>query len=198
MVHGILDTGKKFDAMRGVLEDAGCQCFSPSLTPNDCRLGVRDLSTKLAAQIDARFGAAQPFFVIGFSMGGLIARDYVQNLADHCRVRGVFLISTPNHGTLWAFLSPNRKLRQLCVGSAFLAELNAGEHAWRDIPVTSYWTPLDLMILPASSSYWAVGEMKTVLCPWHPLMVRDRGVIVDIRSKIRTLAEASPPMGQGG
>ena len=198
MVHGILDTGRKFDTMRRVLEDAGCQCFSPSLTPNDCRFGVRDLSTKLAAQIDARFDASQPFFVIGFSMGGLIARDYVQNLADRRRVRGVFLISTPNHGTLWAFLSPNRKLRQLCNESAFLAELNADEQAWRDIPVTSYWTPFDLMILPASSSYWSVGDMKTVICPWHPLMVRHRGVIADIRSKILTLAEASPSTGQGG
>ncbi len=187
LVHGILDTGRKFDTLVAALENAGCRCLAPSLTPNDCRLGVRDLTTKLAARIDARFGRAEPFYLVGFSLGGLVTRDYVQNFADPRRVRGVFLISTPNHGTLWARLSPNPNMRQLAPGSDFLASLNdgAGMAAWRRVPVASYFTPLDLMIVPAGSSRWAVGVTRMVWCPAHPLMVRDRVVVADICLRIR-------------
>ncbi len=189
LVHGYHDTGTKLEAMRQTLEAAGCHCLSPSLSPNDCSSGIRDLTTKLSALIDARFGPSAPLFIVGFSMGGLIARDYVQNLADRQRVRGVFLISTPNHGTIWARFAPNVKSRQLSIGSEFLASLNLDTSMWRTIPVTSYWTPLDLMILPATSSLWPVGSRKMIWCPLHPLMASNREVTADICTRIRTLAE---------
>ena len=195
LVHGYLDTGRKLAAMRKTLESAGCRCLAPSLSPNDCRLGVRDLATKLSAEIEARFGPDEPIFIVGFSMGGLITRDYVQNLANRRRVKGVFLISTPNHGTVWARFTPNRKLRQLAVGSAFLTALNADDTAWQHIPVASYWTPLDLMILPATSSLWPVASEKRVWCSMHPLMVRNRQVIEDICAKIRALARTGARSG---
>ncbi len=190
LVHGILNTGKIFKPLVHRLEAEGCRCFAPDLRPNTCALGVHDLAGKLSAQIDRRFGRKAPLILIGFSMGGIVARDYVQNLATRKRVRGVFLISAPNHGTFWACLSPGGGTRDLAIGSPFLKRLNADETTWKSIPVSSYWTPYDLMIVPARSSVWPVGETTRIACPLHPLMVRNHDVTEDIAAKIERLRVA--------
>lgn len=187
LVHGILNTGKLFDPLVHRLEADGCRCFAPTLRPNTCALGVHDLARKLSAQIDRRFGPTEPFVIVGFSLGGVVTRDYVQTLAARRRVRGAFLISAPNHGSFWACLSPGGGVRDLAIGSPFLRRLNADDRAWKNIPVSSYWTPYDLMIVPAHSSLWTVGETTRVACPLHPLMVSNSVVMADIAAKIRRL-----------
>ncbi len=187
LVHGILNTGKLFDPLVRRLEAEGCRCFAPTLRPNTCALGVHDLARKLSAQIDRRFGPTEPFVIIGFSLGGVVTRDYVQTLAARQRVRGAFLISAPNHGTFWACLSPGGGIRDLAIGSPFLRRLDADDRAWKNIPVSSYWTPYDLMIVPARSSLWTVGETTRVVCPLHPLMVSNPVVMADIAAKIKRL-----------
>ncbi len=187
LVHGIYDHGKIFDPMIRRLEQRGCRCFAPSLTPNDCRNGIHALALQLSRRIDARFGPSQPIILVGFSMGGLVTRDYVQNLAGPGRVRGVFLISTPNHGTLWASLAHGSGTRQLSYRSAFTQALNQDDQAWRHIPVHSYWTPCDLMIVPVTSCRWPVGDSREVFCLLHPWMVRDPAVLADVSAKIAPL-----------
>ena len=187
LVHGILNTGAIFDPLVARLDREGCRCFAPSLRPNTGVSGVHDLARKLSAQIDRRFGSTAPVVMVGFSLGGLVTRDYVQTLAARGRVRGVFLISAPNHGTFWANLCPGGGIRDLALGSPFLRGLNADEAVWKRIPVASYWTPYDLMIVPARSSLWPVGETMRVACPLHPLMPRDRAVMADIAARIGRL-----------
>lgn len=196
LVHGIFNRGRVFDPMARELERAGCRCFAPSLRPNDGRTGIRDLTAKLSAQIDARFGPRARFFLVGFSMGGLVARDYVENTPGRERVRGVFLIATPSRGTLLASLAPRGShLRELAPGSAFLAALNADTGAWQTVPVHAYWTPLDLMVVPSVNSRWPDGAGATtrVVCGLHPWMVRNRAVIADIVTRVRAIAAASVP-----
>ena len=184
LVHGILNTGRIFDPLVARLEKEGCRCFAPSLRPNTGVSGVHDLARKLSAEIDRRFGPTAPIVMVGFSLGGLVTRDYVQTLAARDRVRGVFLISAPNHGTFWANLCPGGGIRDLALGSPFLQRLNADDAAWKRVPVASYWTPYDLMIVPARSSLWPVGETTRVDCPLHPLMPRNRVVMADICARI--------------
>ena len=198
LVHGILDTGALFDPMVGRLEAAGCRCFAPTLRPNTCALGVHDLAGKLSAQIDRRFGPRAPFVLVGFSLGAVVARDYVQTLAARGRVRGAFLISAPNHGTLWACLCPRGGLRDLAIGSPFLRRLNADDRAWTGIAVRSYWTPFDLMIVPAASSRWPVGETRCVACALHPWMVRNPVVLADITARIGRLREVGQVPAKNG
>ena len=190
LVHGIYDRGRIFAPLVRVLEARGCRCLAPSLTPNDCRDGVHALATQLSADIDARFGAGAPVVLVGFSMGGLVSRDYVQTLARPGRVRGVLLISPPNHGTLWACLACGGT-RDLGLGSRFLARLNGDEHAWRNIPVRTYWTPLDLMIVPATSSLWPVGDTRTILCALHPWMVRNPALMADVAACVAAIGGRS-------
>lgn len=192
LVHGFHNTSAIFDPLVGRLEKLGCRCYAPSLQPNDVRLGVRDLTLKLAAGIDAHFGRSKPLVIVAFSIGGLITRDYVQNLGGQGRVRAVFMISTPNRGTLWAGLSPSSGARQLAPGSRFLDALNADLSVWKTIPVYAYWTPLDLVILPSTNTRCSFGHTRRILCLLHPWMVRNPEVMADITARIGGLAAAPP------
>ena len=193
LVHGFHNTGAIFDPLVRILEKQGCRCYAPSLQPNDCRLGVRDLTLKLAADIDGHFGPSAPLVFVGFSIGGLITRDYVQNLEPRLRARAVFMISTANHGTLWAGLSPHPGARQLAPGSPFLDALNADLSVWKTIPVYAYWTPFDLIVLPATNTRCAFGQTRLVPCLLHPWMVRNPAVLADISTKIAALPAAPIP-----
>lgn len=193
LVHGCWNDGRIFGPMVRVLERQGYPCFAPDLTPNDGRLGIRQLTEELAGKIDARCGPDAPVVLIGFSMGGLIARDYVEHVAAAPRrVRGVFLISSGGEGTLWANLSPRSGQRDMAVGSAFLQTLNADDAPWKTIPLHAYWTPFDLMVVPAVNSRWATdGRSTRVLCPVHPWMARNRRVITDIAARLQKISPAA-------
>ena len=145
------------------------------------------LARQLSDRIDARFGRSEPIILIGFSLGGLVTRDYVQNLAAPGRVRGVFLISPPNHGTVWASLARGDGVRQLSLNSMYLQALNRDQQAWRHIPVCTYWTPWDLMIVPATSSRWPVGDCQKIFCLVHPWMVTNRTLTQDLTARIAAI-----------
>ena len=155
---------------------------------------MRALSLQLARAIDARFGPSAPVVLVGFSLGAVVTRDYVQNLAPPGRVKGVFLISPPNHGTLWACFA-HGGTRELGTNSRFVQTLNQNEVVWEHIPVCTYWTPFDLMIVPATSSLWPVGETKTVLCLLHPWMVRNPRLVNDLATRMADLTN-HPPRGR--
>jgi hypothetical protein len=62
------------------------------------------------------------------------------------------------------------------VGSAFIRELARDEGEWGGTAVYSFWTPLDLMIVPATSSRLKGAREKTFRVMIHPLMLFDEAV----------------------
>ena len=189
LVHGFWNTGAIFDPLVAILEKQGCRCFAPSFQPNDFRDGVRAETLRLRAAVEGRFGERAPVVFVCFSMGGLAARDYVENFGGARRTRAMFFISTAHRGTLWAATSPRRGVRDLAAGSAFVRALNARVGAMAGIPTRSYWTPFDLIVLPESNSRWPFDETSSqrVLCLTHPGMVRNREVMVDVAARIAHL-----------
>jgi triacylglycerol lipase len=49
MVHGFYDTGRLFRRLGLRLEEGGHRAHAPTLGPRDARLGLADLSGKLAS-----------------------------------------------------------------------------------------------------------------------------------------------------
>lgn len=189
LVHGFWDTGAIFDPLVAILEKQGCRCFAPSFQPNDFRDGVRAETLRLRAAVEGRFGRRTPVVFVCMSMGGLAARDYVENFGGATRTRAMFFIATAHRGTVWAATSPQPGVRELAAGSAFLRALNAHVGAMAGIPVRAYWTPFDLIVLPASNTRWPFGDASSqrVLCLTHPAMVRNREVLADIAARIARL-----------
>lgn len=184
LVHGFMETGSSFDLMRKRLEAKGCQCLVVKMQPKDGRGGLEKLAAGLKRDIDATYGPDQAISVVAFSMGGLVAREYLQNLGGAKRCERLFTISSPHHGTLAAWLYPSKGVEQMRPDSSFLKNLEATESQLGAIPVVSYRTPLDLIILPSDSSVWDRAENISHPALLHPFMVTSHTVIGDLERRL--------------
>src|SRR5207248_7183178 len=84
------------------------------------------------------------------------------------------------HGSVRA-VRPNRTLvnprpkKEMCPSRNRRRRwLNEDWSTLREVKVTSLWTPLDLIIIPATSSRMPVGVDKPIPALAHPLMVLQR------------------------
>ncbi len=173
LIHGINDTGAIFYKMAPYLNSLGWSVYDISLTPNNGDVELDKLAEQVAAYVDKTFEAGEPLDVVGFSMGGLVSRYYVQRLGGISRVQRLITISSPNQGTTIAYLSRRPGCVQMRPGSAFIQELNRDVDMLKQINFTSIWTPFDLMIVPAKNSQLPVGKQVIVPVAAHAWMITD-------------------------
>jgi triacylglycerol lipase len=173
LVHGIWKSGATFGRMSRYLRKRGFDVRAIDLVPSDGSAGLAKLGEQIAAHVEATLPAGAPLDLVGFSMGGVVSRYYVQRLGGAERVRRLVTVSSPHHGTVAAYLSRNPGGAEMRPGSAFLQDLNGDLGALSRVDVTSIWTPLDLMILPPESSRLPVGREVLVGAPVHGLMLHD-------------------------
>ncbi len=173
LIHGIWKSGAAFGRMGRYLRARGFEVHTVDLVPSDGSVGLPELAAQIAAYVEANLPPAEPFDLVGFSMGGVVSRCYVQRLGGAARVRRLVTLSSPHHGTATAYLSRLPGGVQMRPGSALLAELNADLSALQRIDVTTLWTPLDLMIVPPDSSRLPIGREVLVAAPLHALMLHD-------------------------
>ena len=102
LVHGIWDTSRVFRRMTRWLEDRGFRVLAVDLVPSDGTVGLDVLAGQLRDFVERKLAPGESFDLIGFSMGGLVSRYYVQRLGGMERVRRLITISAPHRGTLWA------------------------------------------------------------------------------------------------
>ncbi len=183
LVHGIFEDGYAFHALKRRLENHGIRCYVPQLVPADARCGLEKLAENLKEGIDREFGEKEPFAMVAFSMGGLVSRHYLQQLGGAERCQALVTVSSPHHGTVAAHFLRNKGARQMRPGSDFLRNLKATEDELRDIPIVSYRTPMDLIILPTSSSVWKRAENRCHSVVLHPLMLHSKSILDDIERR---------------
>jgi triacylglycerol lipase len=173
LVHGIWKTHTTFRRMARYLTERGFTVHGIDLTPSNGGAGIDALAAQLAAFIESTFPAGSPLDLLGFSMGGLVSRYYVQRLGGLARVRRFITISAPHHGSKWAYLRKLPGYLHMRPDSDLLRDLSGDVARLAELNFTSIWTPLDLMILPPVSSRLAVGEEVLVAAPLHALMLED-------------------------
>jgi len=186
LIHGINDTGAVFHKMAPYLAALGRQVYDLSLTPNNGNVGLDNLAEQVAAYIDKTFAPGQPLDLVGFSMGGIVSRYYVQRLGGIERVQSFITISSPHQGTTAAYLSQRPGCIQMRPDSAFLKDLNQDVAMLNQLNFTSIWTPFDLIIVPARSSQLPVGREIMVPVPAHPWMLTDSR---SIKSVVEALSD---------
>jgi len=157
-----------FGPLSQALTTRGHVCLMPSFTPNDGRLGIADLAEKLNAYILTHVSEGAPIALVGFSMGTLVSRYYLEMLGGYQRTRAFISISGPHGGTFMAYFYPGRGAQDMRFGSALLRELNAKSECLTGLTIHSFWTPLDLMIVPARSSVWVLAQNHRVWSLLHP------------------------------
>lgn len=174
LVHGIMDTSAKMRHLADRLHQLGRQTYSIDLSPKDGSGKLELLATQLQGFIDRHLGPHAPCDLVGFSMGGLVTRYYVQRLGGIDRVQRYVTISAPHHGTIAAYFSPKPGCVQMRPGSDFLQDLAQDVEILKKLDFTSIWTPFDAIILPATSSQLPLGQDIWLPVIAHPLMVSDR------------------------
>lgn len=148
LVHGMVDNRAIFAVLKRGLRRRGfgrVVTINYSPVTNDLRQAARDLAVEIEALV-AQTGYER-IHVVGHSLGGLIARYYVQRLGGHERVHTLVTLGSPHAGTLTARLLPVNLCRQLRPGSDLYAELDEPAETCRTRFV-AYWSDLDQMILP--------------------------------------------------
>ena len=194
LVHGFGETGTAYNLLKKRLEKYGIRCYVPRLHPADGRGGLEKLAVRLKYDIDQEFGPDSRLAIISFSMGGIVSRYYLQELGGAARCDTFITISSPHHGTQMARIYPTQGAAEMRPGSAFLAKLQASEDRLGKMRVVSYRTPMDLIIVPPSSSVWDRAENLEFPVILHPLMLGSPRVIADIERRL--LDAGTPPAAQ--
>jgi triacylglycerol esterase/lipase EstA (alpha/beta hydrolase family) len=173
LVHGINDTGAVFNKMALYLRKRGLSVYTVNLRPNNGSEVLDKLAQQVANYIAATFAPEQPLDIVGFSMGGIVSRYYIQRLGGIDKVQQFITISSPHKGTVIAYGTWHSGAVQMRPNSDFLNDLNSDVQMLNKLNFTSIWTPYDLMIIPAESSQLGIGKEITVPALLHPLMLTD-------------------------
>lgn len=174
LVHGITDTRQKMRKIARHIQQLGWDVYDIDLYPNNGDEKLEVLAMQVENFINQNFSINQPIDLVGFSMGGLVSRYYIQRLGGINRVRRFITISTPHRGTVAAYFSQRPGCRQMRPESDFITDLNRDSQMLNRLSFTSLWTPFDLIILPPQSSQLAIGTEVKLPIIAHPLMVYDR------------------------
>lgn len=172
LVHGIWNTAAIFARLRAYLEARGWPVYALSLVPSNGDVGIEILAQQVAAFAQMHL-KDQPFDLVGFSMGGLVCRYYVQRLEGLGQVQRLVTISAPHYGSALALFRYNPGGLQMRPGSRFLRDLNQDLSALDQLQFISIWTPFDGLIIPAWSSRLPVGQERIVPVPSHNRMIWD-------------------------
>lgn len=152
LVHGMVDNRSIFTLLRRGLRRRGFHrvvTLNYSPLTRDVRLAATALATRVE-QLCEQTGFER-IHVIGHSMGGLIARYYVQRLGGDERVHTLVTLGTPHAGTRAAALMPHQLARQLRPGSDLVSELAEPAPGCRTRMV-AVWSDLDQLIVPKRSA----------------------------------------------
>ncbi|MBK4731061.1 triacylglycerol lipase [Oxynema sp. CENA135] len=190
LVHGIWDKGTIFKPMSAYLRQYGWEVHTVDLEPNDSSVGLDQLAQQVRDYADCHLSDDRPFDLLGFSMGGLVSRYYLQRLGGVDRVDRFITISSPHNGTWTGYALALEGSIQMRPNSPFLQDLNRDAiETLSRVNFTSIWTPFDLMILPANSSQLPVGDEVKISVGLHRWMVSDRRCLDTIA---RTLSQPCP------
>jgi pimeloyl-ACP methyl ester carboxylesterase len=148
LVHGLVDNRSIFTVLRRALRRRG---FGRIWTTNYHVLtsDVRAAADRLGATVEAicEQTGYERIHVVGHSMGGIIARYYVQRLGGDARVHTLVTLGSPHGGTRAAHLLPRGVCRQLAPTSDVVAELAAPAPGCRT-RFLAFWSDLDALISP--------------------------------------------------
>lgn len=152
LVHGYFHNRSAFVMMRRSLRRMGYH-YVETMSYNVIGHSPDELAQALGRQIDRVLDAtgASQVHLVGHSLGGLMARLYVQQYGGEDLVHTCITLGTPHRGTYTALIGRGRAAKALRPGSELIRRLDATA---RPLPVRflSYYSNLDALVVPASSA----------------------------------------------
>lgn len=186
LVHGFTDNARRMGHMSTYLKRRGHNVLTPTLLPSNGTIPLEELAKQLEIFIQNTIPATDRIDLVGFSMGGLICRYYLQRLGGLLITDKFISISTPHNGTLTAHLFSRAGTRQMLPGSLFLQDLNSDADQLNKISCSVLYTPMDFTIIPARSSIVSFADTTRFFVPVHVLMVYYSSVLKTIHRILST------------
>ena len=126
LIHGLWNTSSIFSSITPKLDHIGIEYFAPTLEHSFGMTSILDLTNKLNELILEKYGLEKEIDILGFSMGGIIGRYWLQKFNGHKRTRRLISIGSPHKGTLMAQLVPKypfKGISEMKINSKFLRDL---------------------------------------------------------------------------
>lgn len=153
LLHGFIDNRSVFVLLRRSLHRYGWRHVEAlNYSPLTCDLRkAAELLSRHVEEVCARTGHRR-VDLVGHSLGGLIARYYVQRLGGDLRVRRVVTLGTPHSGTRVApLMSAHPIVRQMRPDSDVIAELSLPAPNCQT-QFIAFWSEEDQVMVPATTA----------------------------------------------
>ena len=204
LVHGIGDNRSAFSVLRRTLRRRGygrVSTINYSPLTSDIRRAATDFGRQVE-RICAQTGYDQ-VFVVGHSLGGIIARYYVQCQGGDRRVHTLVTLGSPHAGTHLARLAPlSRVARQLLPGSGLMREL-AAPAAHCATRFVAIYSDRDEVVLPQRSARLDHPDLSVTRLPvpgvGHLALLVNRAVLHAVAGAlaVRDAVEGRPGQAAG-
>ena len=186
LVHGIHSDSRDMTRMARHFRAEGREVFTPDLSPNGGQATIEELGRQLADYTAKHVKRGRKFDLVGFSMGGLVSRYYVQRLGGAAHVGHLVTIAAPHHGTILARLHRGAGAVEMRRDSPFLRELACDDAKLSLVKFTAFYTPLDLVVMPASSSTMPQARNVRVWASLHPSLILEKRCIRAVAGALRS------------
>jgi pimeloyl-ACP methyl ester carboxylesterase len=173
LVHGFFASAGVWRPMKQILStETGAKVASFTHAPG---VGIERIAKSLASLVE-HLPAGCRVHLVGHSLGGLVARWYVQELGGHARVTQTVSLGSPFGGTARAHPFPFLVGRELGRSSPLLARLRARAHE-HDVPHTSVVGDGDMVVVPRDSAVFPRGEVVVLPhCGHNTLLFHDESI----------------------
>ena len=184
LVHGIYSSGGDFARLARHLRAEGHEVLALDLKPNNGDAGLEVLARQLADFTEARLPGRR-FDLVGFSMGGLVSRYYMQRLGGARHVEHFVTLAAPHHGTVMAGINRLPGVLQMRRGSPFIRDLARDQDCLRRVKFTSFYTPLDLVVVPGDSAEMPQARNVRIWALMHPSLILEKRCIKAVAEALR-------------
>jgi len=187
LIHGLWNNSSIFSSITPQLDNIGIEYFAPTLEHSYGMTSIIDLTKKLNELILEKYGMEEEIDILGFSMGGIIGRYWLQKFNGFKRTRRLISIGAPQKGTLMAQLIPKypfRGISEMKINSKFLRELANNDFFLDDIECINFFTYWDMMVFPGWWTNLNFGKKISVKVYKHRNLVRNKSVVDKIINEI--------------
>ena len=165
LVHGLWDRPRVFHRLIQALDQPQRDLLAPHLPHGLGDVPLRELAQRLDEQIRHRFGADTNVDLLGFSMGGIIGRIWLQDFGGAARTRRFFSVGSPHQGTITAQAIPRLLLAgaaDMKIGSQLLHHLHRRSNQLSPVECHSFFCRWDLMVCPGWKAVLPQGSIQAI------------------------------------
>ena len=176
LIHGLWNTSSIFSFITSKLDEQGVDYFAPTLKHSFGMTSIVELTNLMDQLILKKYGLEQEIDILGFSMGGVIGRYWINKFNGYKRTKRFITIGSPHNGTLASQLVPKypfRGISEMKINSSLLRDLANYDYFLNDIDCISFFTYWDLMVFPGWRANLNVGEKISLNIFKHRNLVRN-------------------------